>query len=154
MSRRILLVDDEVNVLQGYQRALRKRFELDVANSGAEALEKIASGGPYAVIVSDMRMPEMNGVELLTAVKQKAPETVRMMLTGNSDQQTAIDAINKGDIFRFLNKPCSKEEFAAALSAGLTLYVPCPVLVHVTACASGWYERDVTLTSSATINTE
>lgn len=122
MSERILLVDDELNVLHGYQRALRKSFQLDVAASGAEALEAIEVAGPYAVIVSDMRMPEMNGVELLSIIKERAPDTVRMMLTGNSDQQTAIDAINQGDIFRFLNKPCDKDEFSRALERGIHQY--------------------------------
>jgi response regulator RpfG family c-di-GMP phosphodiesterase len=122
MSKRVLLVDDEVNVLQGYQRALRKRFRLEVATGGAEALEKIADEGPFAVIVSDMRMPAMDGVQLLATVKERAPDTVRMMLTGNSDQQTAIDAINHGDIFRFLNKPCDKDALTRALEAGIRQY--------------------------------
>ena len=122
MSSKVLLVDDEINVLQGYQRALRKRFDLDVAISGAEALQKIAAHGPYAVVVSDMRMPAMNGVELLATVKQRVPDTVRIMLTGNSDQQTAIEAINKGDIFRFLNKPCDKDTLARTLDDGIRQY--------------------------------
>ncbi len=122
MSDRILLVDDEPNVLHGYQRALRKQFQLDVASGGAEALDRIATDGPFAVVVCDMRMPEMNGVQLLAAVKRRAPDTVRMMLTGNSDQQTAIDAINEGDIFRFLNKPCDKGDLGRALRDGIRQY--------------------------------
>ncbi len=122
MSKKILFVDDEPHVLEGYKRALRKQFDIDLALGGAEALALIESGGPYAVIVSDMRMPAMDGVELLASVKQRAPETVRMMLTGNSDQKTAIDAVNKGDIFRFLNKPCSAQVLAAALLAGQEQY--------------------------------
>lgn len=122
MGEKVLLVDDEVNVLQGYQRALRKRYAFEVASSGAEALQKIAKSGPFAVIVSDMRMPEMNGVQLLARVKQKAPDTVRLMLTGNADQQTAIDAINQGDIFRFLTKPCNKKDLAHAIDEGIRQY--------------------------------
>lgn len=122
MSNKILFVDDEPHVLEGYKRALRKQFEMDLASGGAEALALIESGGTYAVIVSDMRMPTMDGVELLEKVKQRAPETVRMMLTGNSDQKTAIDAVNRGDIFRFLNKPCTAQALADALLTGQEQY--------------------------------
>jgi response regulator RpfG family c-di-GMP phosphodiesterase len=69
-----------------------------------------------------MRMPGMNGVELLTKVKDHAPDTVRMMLTGNADQQTALEAVNEGHIFRFLTKPCAPDAFAKALAAGLAQY--------------------------------
>ena len=119
MNEKILCVDDEPNILEAYRRTLRKRFELDVACGGEEALQAIAQRGPYAVLVADMRMPGMNGVELLAKVRQIAPLTVRMMLTGNTDLQTAIDAVNQGHIFRFLTKPCSPEDFANALEAGL-----------------------------------
>ena len=121
MSEKILIVDDEPNVLRGYQRVLHA-YRLDVAEGGEEALSAVAERGPYAVIVSDMRMPRMNGVELLTRVRHIAPETVRMMLTGNSDQQTALLAVNDGHIFRFLNKPCPALEFGKALDAGLAQY--------------------------------
>jgi len=107
---KILCVDDEPNVLKAYKRGLRSNFAIDIATSGGEALQFIESRGPYAVIVSDMRMPQMNGIELLNTVKQCAPDTVRIMLTGNADQQTAIDAVNPGEIFRFLNKPCQPED--------------------------------------------
>jgi response regulator RpfG family c-di-GMP phosphodiesterase len=119
MNEKILCVDDEPNILDAYRRTLRKRFNIDVASGGEEALRAIAERGPYAVIVADMRMPGMNGVELLAKVREVAPLTVRMMLTGNADQQTAIQAVNQGHIFRFLSKPCAPEDFANALEAGL-----------------------------------
>ncbi len=122
MSEKILLVDDDANVLRAYQRALRRHFALDVAQGGSRALEMIASHGPYAVIVSDMRMPEMNGMELLRALRRAAPDTVRVMLTGNVDQQTAVDAVNEGRVFKFLNKPCSMETMADALREGIARY--------------------------------
>jgi response regulator RpfG family c-di-GMP phosphodiesterase len=122
MTERILLVDDDANILQGYQRALRKQFVLEPALSGEEGLEAIRTQGPYAVTVADMRMPGMNGVEFLARVKEIAPDTVRMMLTGNADQQTALDAVNQGHIFRFLTKPCSSELMAKMLEAGLEQY--------------------------------
>ncbi|HET6976506.1 MAG TPA: HD domain-containing phosphohydrolase [Pyrinomonadaceae bacterium] len=119
---RVLCVDDEQNILEGYQRSLRKDFRIDIANGGAAALEMIRANGPYAVIVSDMRMPEMDGVQLLAAVKEVAPETVRIMLTGNADQQTAIEAVNEGNIFRFLNKPCPPESLKNSLLAAIKQY--------------------------------
>jgi len=122
MSRRILLVDDDLNILQGFKRRLRKRFEIETAPGGKEGLEAIREGGPFAVIVSDMRMPKMNGIEFLTAVRQVAPDSVRIMLTGNADQKTAVDAVNDGCIFRFLTKPCSSEAFTKALEAGIEQY--------------------------------
>lgn len=122
MSDRILCVDDDPNVLQAYQRALRKRFHIEPAFGGEEALQAVAEQGPYAVVVSDMRMPGINGVELLAKVSQIAPDTVRMMLTGNADQETALQAVNEGHIFRFMTKPCPPESFAKALDAGLAQY--------------------------------
>ena len=84
MPEQILLVDDERNVLDGYRRNLRGEFLIDVAQSGQEALGLIESKGPYAVVISDMRMPGVDGIELLRQVKSAAPETVRVMLTGNA----------------------------------------------------------------------
>jgi response regulator RpfG family c-di-GMP phosphodiesterase len=122
MLKRILCVDDEPNILMAYKRQFRKHFEIDTAQDGEKALRLVDDRGPYAVVVADMRMPGMNGIELLKRVKAKAPDTVRMMLTGNSDQQTAIDAINDGHIFRFLSKPCLPKILAQALIAGLEQY--------------------------------
>ncbi len=119
MNEQVLFVDDEVNVLRAYKRALRKQFRLHTAASGREALEKLDEGNRFAVIVSDMRMPEMDGVTLLARFHQLSPDTVRIMLTGNSDQETAVKAVNEGDIFRFLNKPCPPEKLAEAIQAGL-----------------------------------
>jgi response regulator RpfG family c-di-GMP phosphodiesterase len=119
MNKRILIVDDEPNVLLSYKRSLRKKFDIDTAQSGDETLQKMADGERYALIVADMQMPKMNGVQLLEKVKTIDPDMVRIMLTGNADQQTAIDAINQGDIYRFLNKPCSNEIFSQAVEAGL-----------------------------------
>ena len=119
MPEQILLVDDERNILDGYRRSLRGEFLMDTAQSGQEALELIESKGPYAVVISDMRMPGMDGIELLRRVKSEAPETVRVMLTGNADMDTAVEAINEGSIFRFLNKPCDKERMAKTITAAL-----------------------------------
>ncbi len=122
MSAKILCVDDEPNILSGYQRSLRKQFEIETAPGGAGALAKIAEGGPYAVLVTDMRMPGMDGIQFLQEAQRVAPDSVRIMLTGNADQQTAAGAVNEGRIFRFLNKPCSPEDLGHALTAGLEQY--------------------------------
>ena len=122
MTKKVLFVDDEPNVLQSIKRNLRKDFDVDTANGGEEALQKLASNGEYAIVVSDMRMPGMDGVEFLSKAKQQWPDTVRMMLTGNADQQTAVDAVNKGDVFRFLNKPCDAVALASAVTVGLRQY--------------------------------
>ncbi len=122
MTKKVLFVDDEPNILQSIKRNLRKDFDVDTANGGEEALQKLASNGEYAIVVSDMRMPGMDGVEFLSKAKQQWPDTVRMMLTGNADQQTAVDAVNKGDVFRFLNKPCDAAALASAVTVGLRQY--------------------------------
>src|SRR5579872_2798210 len=109
MSDKVLFVDDDENILSAYQRHMRRYVTLDTAMGGAEGLAKIADSGPYAIVISDMRMPGMDGIEFLRNVLTWAPNSVRMMLTGNADQQTAIDAVNEGHIFRFLTKPCAPE---------------------------------------------
>ena len=122
MAEKILFVDDEQQVLQGIQRLLHRTFLIETALSGAEALTKLKRSGPYAVVVCDMRMPEMDGVRLLAKIKVDFPETVRIMLTGNSDQETAVRAVNEGHIFRFLTKPCNEEVLTSTLNAALIQY--------------------------------
>ncbi len=119
---KILCVDDDPNLLDGFRRNLRRLFTLDTATSGAEALVLVQTKGPYAVVLADMRMPGMDGVELLEQVRALAPDTVRLMLTGNSDQQTAVEAVNRGHVFRFLNKPCAAEILAPALDLAVKQY--------------------------------
>lgn len=122
MTEKVLLVDDEPNVLQGYKRSLHSQFDVKTALGGKAALKMISSQGPFAVVVSDMQMPEMDGIQFLIEVKAKAPETIRIMLTGNADQQVAMDAVNEGSIFRFLTKPCQSENLGRVLATGLEQY--------------------------------
>jgi response regulator RpfG family c-di-GMP phosphodiesterase len=122
MSERILIVDDEPAVLDGIRRQLHRTFQLEFANSGAEALAKCEAEGSFAAIVSDMRMPAMNGVELLEQTARRWPEMVRVMLTGNADQETAVAAVNSGHIHTFLNKPVSRETIETALAGALRLH--------------------------------
>ncbi len=119
---KVLFVDDEPRILQAYQRGLRRHFEIHGATSGEQALKLLETEGPFPVVVSDMRMPGMNGIDLLVRIKERSPDTVRVMLTGNADQQTAIEAVNEGDVFRFLTKPCSVESLARTLAAAFKQY--------------------------------
>lgn len=122
MNRRVLIVDDDPNILSSFKRQLRKDFNLDTALGGGSGIENITTYGPYAVVVADMQMPGMDGIEFLMKVKEISPETVRMMLTGNADQKTAVKSINEGNIFRFMNKPCSPEELSKTIEAGIEQY--------------------------------
>ena len=122
MAEKILLVDDDSHVLDGYRRTLSREFEMETALGGQQALVVASEKGPYAVVVSDMRMPGMDGVQLLSRIKALSPDTIRVMLTGHADTETAIHAINEGSIFRFLNKPCEKDLMAKTLTAALVQY--------------------------------
>lgn len=118
----ILCVDDEPNVLQGLQLNLRRRYEVKIAPSGAAALAMIEREGPPTVVLSDMRMPGMDGAKLLAEVNKVAPDTVRMLLTGQTDLESAVAAINEGQIFRFLTKPCSPDVLGTAVEAAVELH--------------------------------
>ena len=121
MSERILFVDDDPNLLAAVERNFRRKFQLDTAEGGEAGLAKITGSGPYAVVVSDRQMPGMDGIQFLTNVRQKAPDTVRIMLTGNVDLEHAVKVVNEGNIFRFLIKPCPQEVLGKALEAKLPL---------------------------------
>jgi response regulator RpfG family c-di-GMP phosphodiesterase len=122
MSEKILFVDDDPNLLEAFRRTLRKQFTVETAQDGESALAAVAQHGPYAVVVSDMKMPGMNGIRFLAEVRRLAPSTVRMLLTGHTDLDGAIEAINEGHIYRFLTKPCAPETLIRTLSAGLEQY--------------------------------
>ena len=119
MNQRVLFVDDEPNVLEGIQRTLRKQVELQTASSGAGALRLMRETGPFALVVSDMRMPAMNGTQFLAKVREQEPDTVRMILSGQADLEATIAAVNEGHIYRFLTKPCPTERLLAAVEDGL-----------------------------------
>ncbi|MGL1862934.1 MAG: HD domain-containing protein [Pseudodesulfovibrio sp.] len=118
-NERILFVDDEPNVLESFQRALRGHFVIFTALGGRAALEVFKSDGPFSVVVSDYKMPEMNGIELLSKVRLAYPDSIRMILTGYADLEMAIQAVNQGDIFRFLTKPCGSDDLINAVKAGI-----------------------------------
>jgi response regulator RpfG family c-di-GMP phosphodiesterase len=122
MTDRILFVDDESLILDGYKRILHREFEVDTAVGGEQGLASIRERGPYSVVISDMRMPGMNGAQFLAQVRQRTPDTVRMLLTGYTDLDAAMLAVNEGNIFRFLTKPCDKDVLTNAINAGLAQY--------------------------------
>ncbi len=114
---RVLCVDDEPSVLEGLSRTLFEEFDVTTAESGKEGLAIIASEPPFAVVLSDMRMPGMDGAAFLSCVRKRSPDSTRVLLTGHADVESAIAAVNDGHIFRFLNKPCPPDVLAASLHA-------------------------------------
>ncbi len=119
---KILCVDDEPRVLEALRRHLRERFEVLIATSGAEAIDLLGQHKDVAVVVSDMRMPEMDGATLLRHTRALRPSTVRVLLTGQADMAAAIKAINEGQIFRFLTKPCAPEQFLSVMDEAIRQY--------------------------------
>ena len=107
MLPKILFVDDEPNVTSALKHMLRKeRYDIFTADSAKEALE-ILGRDPVDIVVSDEKMPGMSGSELLTKVRREYPDTIRIILTGQASALAAMNAINKGEIYRFLTKPCN-----------------------------------------------
>lgn len=122
MTERVLFVDDDTNLLNGFRRQLRGRVDLNTAEDGHRGLAILKENGPYAVIISDLRMPGMDGIEFLSAAKVVAPDSIRFLLTGNADLEVAIEAVNRGNIFRLLLKPCPTDNLVDAIQAGIQQY--------------------------------
>lgn len=120
---RVLFVDDEPDLLEAMTRGLRsEHFAVATAVGGAAALDMLQHAGPFAVIVSDLNMPGMDGVTLLRLARQVVPDTVRVLFTGQPDLERSIAAINEGAIFRFITKPCSRVSLALTLKAAVEQY--------------------------------
>ncbi len=115
-------MDDEINLLQALERRFRKDFEIQTAAGPELGLKIVAESAPFAVVVSDLRMPVMSGIEFLARVGKISPHTVRVMLTGQADLPDAIAAVNEGQVFRFLTKPCPPETLVRALTSALEQY--------------------------------
>lgn len=112
---RLLLVDDEENILHALYRTLRKEpYEIEIANSAKEAAEKFYEK-PFDIVISDYKMPGVNGLEFLKWVRENFPDTIRIVLTGQADMDVAIEAINEGEIYRFFTKPWDDDEIKLAL---------------------------------------
>ncbi len=119
---RILLVDDDGIALLVHNKMLEEHAQVITASNANEALEIIKKDKSFAVIVSDQYMPEMNGAELLKIVRTMAPAMVRIMITGYADLGVAMQAVNLGNVFRFLVKPCCKEDLVLAVVDGIAKY--------------------------------
>jgi two-component system, probable response regulator PhcQ len=116
---KLLLVDDEPNLTSALVRSLdRSQFEIFTADSAQKAL-LILAGNDIDVVVSDERMPGMTGSQLLTEVRKKWPNTIRMILSGQADLEAAVRAINEGEVYRFLLKPCHPKELQLTILQGL-----------------------------------
>ncbi|MBT7740801.1 MAG: response regulator, partial [Opitutae bacterium] len=119
MNKKILCVDDEESILKGFQLHLRKGFDLFTANSGEDGLRVFDEEGGFAVVLSDMRMPGIDGAAMLSAIKERNADVVTMLLTGHADFESAMSAVNDGNVFRMLSKPCPPERLIQSLYAGL-----------------------------------
>jgi CheY-like chemotaxis protein len=115
----ILCVDDEPRVLEGLKSTLHKGFDVATAASGVEGLEVLKQKAGVAVVISDMRMPGMDGAAFLTKVRTLWPDSTRLLLTGEPSRDAAIAAVNEGQIFRFLTKPCAPAKLIAAVEAAV-----------------------------------
>jgi CheY-like chemotaxis protein len=121
-NRRILCVDDEPRVLEGIERTLFEHFDVTTESNPLRALEILQAGPEFAVVLSDMRMPQLDGAALLARVRAIAPFTSRLLLTGQADVNAAVAAVNEGQILRFLWKPCPPDALVQALELGVEQY--------------------------------
>ncbi len=117
-----LFVDDEERVLNALSYLFRDLYEIETATSGAAALERLRERR-FHVLVSDQRMPEMPGVELLRQAKDAAPGTVRLLLTGYSDLAAIVGSVNEGEVFRFVSKPWQEEDLRATLAEAVDVAI-------------------------------
>ena len=122
MTKKILFVDDEPAALKCYRKMLQSKFDVATAVSGEDGLVLLRNHGPFAIVVSDMQMAGMDGVQFLKHARQIAPNTMRLVLTGHADLNGAAKAVNEGCIFRFLMKPCEKSVLTEAITAALAHY--------------------------------
>jgi len=122
MRPRILFVDDDPNILDSFRASLRRHFDLDTAEGPLQGLEMVRSCGPYEAVVSDLRMPDMDGVRFLSEVATIQPDAARIMLTGHADLEASMNAVNEGRIFRFLTKPAATAALIKSLEAGVAQY--------------------------------
>ena len=121
-NERILCVDDQSEITTLLERHLSDSYECVFADSGAQALNIIDSDGPFAAVVADYSMPNMDGITLLTEIRTRSPDTVPIMLTAYGDIDVAIAALHEGNIFRFLRKPWESDKLKRAISDALNLY--------------------------------
>lgn len=116
---RVLCIDDEPHALEALSAALRGHFDVETVVGGRRGVETLINHGPYAVVVTDLHMPEVDGVAVLKAAREHAPDTTRILITGHADFEAAVAAVNDGHVFRFLIKPCPPDQVRSALNAAV-----------------------------------
>lgn len=117
----ILYVDDEVNNINSFKATYRRDFNVHIALSGKEGLE-ILRNESIQIVITDQRMPEMTGVEFLVEVLRTHPDTIRILLTGYSDINAVIDAVNKGHIYYYVNKPWDEQQLRIIINNGYEIF--------------------------------
>ena len=121
MKHRILCIDDESHNLEALQRLLRKEYQIQCTESAPEALE-ILQKYTFSLIISDQKMPEMTGVQFFEKAKTIQPEAMRILLTGYTDLESVIGAINMGQIYRYVTKPWDPNEFKSTIQQAIDVY--------------------------------
>ncbi len=119
---RVLYIDDEINNLLAFQASFRRRYTIFTASSGAEGMNVLNQEKDIQVIIADQRMPNSTGVEFFQVVRKAFPHPIRILLTGYTDVESIIDAINKGEIFRYVKKPWNEVELQTAIQNAFELY--------------------------------
>ena len=118
---KVLVVDDEESILKGIKLNLGRTFDITLANGPNEALQAFKEEGPFEVVVSDMRMPGMDGVTMLRTIKEANPEVMTILLTGHADFEFGgSQVLQSGMLFRILNKPCPPQKLSAAINAAIS----------------------------------
>lgn len=122
MKVRVLYLDDEETNLKVFKASFRRDFDVLIANNANEAREILEKEKDIHVIITDQRMPEETGIEFLGSIIEKHPEPIRILLTGYSDINAVIDAINKGKVFQYLSKPWKDEEIKLIIEKAYEVY--------------------------------
>ena len=117
----VLYIDDEVENLNAFKAVFRRKYNVYIADSGYEG-RKILDGNEVEIILTDQRMPEITGVEFLESIIEFYPDPIRILVTGYSDINTVIDAVNKGQIYKYISKPWNNDELAHAIDRAYEVY--------------------------------
>lgn len=119
---KILYVDDEVGNLVGFKSTFRQLYDIKTAVSGKEGMDVLDANSDIHIIITDQRMPEMTGVEFLSAIKERHTEPIRILLTGYTDFSALVEAINKGQIYRYLQKPWNEDEIKVVVNQAYEIF--------------------------------
>ena len=144
-TKKILFVDDDKSILAAIKRQLKSQFDIFTAEDPRKALEMVRRAGPFPVIVSDLEMSGMSGVEFLAQARQMHPQTVCILATGHTDLNIGVEATNKGLVFRFLSKPTTAEKLEEVIDDALAQ--------HERLMSTGRYTYSVYVTNCRPVHT-